>query len=92
MPEDKRLRHVLRTTLETPDVKALQKRLARIYRSANIGLEGDCAFIIGETGAGKTAAAPVFDGEFAGLVDQLHDLPDIAAGRLVNAQRHVRVR
>jgi hypothetical protein len=37
-----------------------QKRLARIYRSANIGLEGDGAFIIGETGAGKTTAARIF--------------------------------
>jgi hypothetical protein len=60
MQEDRRLRHVLRRTLETPDVKAIQKRLERIYRVANIGLEGDCAFIVGETGAGKTTAARMF--------------------------------
>lgn len=60
MPEDRRLRHVLRRKLETPDVKAIQERLARIYRAANIGLEGDCAFIVGDTGAGKTTAARMF--------------------------------
>jgi AAA domain len=60
MPEDRRLRHVLRRTLDTPDVKELQKRLARIYKVGGIGLEGDCALILGNTGAGKTTAARIF--------------------------------
>jgi hypothetical protein len=60
MEEDLRLKHILRRMLDTPEVRKVQKRLELLYRTSGISLEGDGAFIIGETGAGKTTAARMY--------------------------------
>jgi hypothetical protein len=60
MEEDRRLLHIFRRLMDTPDVRAVHDRLKLIWMTAGVGREGDSAFITGITGAGKTTAARMF--------------------------------
>jgi hypothetical protein len=60
MSEDDRLKHIYRQKLETEDVREVHKALQFLWRTAGMGFEGDGAFILGETGAGKTTAVRMF--------------------------------
>jgi hypothetical protein len=60
MSEDSRIKHIYRQKLETEDVRNVQTALQFLWRTAGMGFEGDGAFILGETGAGKTTAVRMF--------------------------------
>ncbi|MEY9418046.1 hypothetical protein ABIF69_004488 [Bradyrhizobium japonicum] len=68
--EDSRLKHIYRQKLETEDVREVHKALQFLWRTAGMGFEGDGAFILGETGAGKTTAVRMFtDAKFEEMRD-----------------------